>query len=128
MHLEHVNFTVARLEESVDFYCRLFGAEVTWRGTAMNMNRQVPAAHVRFGDNSYVSMFEREYGERAPYDYGPPGVNHVGIVVDDLPAIRRRLAELGVKIEKEADYAPGHRLYVFDPNGIELELVCYQAA
>ena len=91
----------------------------------MNMTRTVPAAHVRLDERTYISMFERENGERAAYDYGPPGVNHVGIVVEDLADIRRRLSRLGVGIEKEADYPPGHRLYVFDPNGVELEIVSY---
>lgn len=118
--------TVAELEKSIDFYCDLFNGEVTWRGVAMNMTKTVPAAHVRLDDRTYISMFEKECGDRAPYDYGPPGVNHVGIVVDDLVQTRDRLQQLGVAIEKEADYEPGHRLYVFDPNGIELELVYYE--
>jgi catechol 2,3-dioxygenase-like lactoylglutathione lyase family enzyme len=124
LYLEHVNMTVRDVEESIAFYCHLLYGTVSWRGTALNMQKTVPAAHVRL-EAGYLSMFEREAGERAPYDYAPPGINHIGFVVDDLPATRRRLADLGVKIEKEADYEPGLRLYCFDPNGIELELVAY---
>jgi len=126
MQLEHVNMTVKDLEESVHFYCELLDGEVSWRGKALNMKGVVPAAHVRLG-SGYLSMFEREHGERAPYDYGPPGINHIGFVIDDLGATRSRLAALGTPIEKEADYEPGMRLYVFDPNGIEIELVSYGA-
>ena len=125
MYLEHVNMTVRDLQESVDFYCRLLGGAVSWKGTAQNMKGTVPAAHVKL-DRGYISMFEREEGERAPYDYGPPGLNHIGFVVDDLAETRTRLAELDVEIAKEADYEPGIRLYVFDPNGIEVELVGYE--
>jgi glyoxylase I family protein len=124
MYLEHINMTVRNVEESVRFYCTLLGGEVSWRGTATNMNKVVPAAHVRMGDD-YISMFERESGERAIHDYGPPGINHVGFVIDDLSETRARLAELETEIVMEADYAPGYRLYAFDPNGIELELVHY---
>ena len=46
-------------------------------------------------------------------------------VVDDLAQTRSKLDTLGIKIENEADYPPGVRLYIFDPNGIELELVGY---
>ena len=124
MYLEHVNMTVRDLEESIAFYCELLDGTVSWRGTALNMQQTVPAAHVRL-ERGYISMFEREVGDRAPYDYGPPGLNHIGFVVEDLPTMRARLAQLGVEIEKEAEYEPGMRLYCFDPNGIELELVAY---
>ena len=124
MQLEHVNMTVKDLEESVHFYCELLDGEVSWRGKALNMKGVVPAAHVRLRAG-YLAMFEREHGERAPYDYGPPGLNHIGFVIDDLASTRGRLERLGTPIAKEADYEPGVRLYVFDPNGIELELVSY---
>ena len=124
MVIEHVNMTVRDLDESIEFYCALFDGEVSWQGTATNMTGPVRAAHVRFGDD-YFSLFEKERGERAAYDYGPPGINHIGLVVQDLDAIRKKLAALHTPVEKEADYEPGHRLYVFDPNGIELELVQY---
>ena len=124
MYLEHVNMTVRDLDESVEFYCGLLKGKISWRGKAQNMKKTVPAAHVRLSAG-YISMFEREKGERAPYDYSAPGINHIGFVVDNLVATRGRLTELGVEIEKEADYAPGIRLYIFDPNGIEVELVEY---
>ena len=124
MYLEHVNMTVRDLEESIHFYCELLGGVISWKGTALNMRRTVPAAHVKLA-GGYISMFEREHGERAHYDYAPPGVNHVGFVVDDLSRVRSKLSEMGVPIEKEADYEPGSRLYIFDPSGIELELVAY---
>ena len=124
MYLEHVNVTVRDLEESVAFYCELLGGVVSWRGKALNMNKVVPAAHVKLS-SGYLSMFECERGGSAVYDYAPPGINHIGFVVDDLAQTRSRLESLGVNVEKEADYSPGVRLYVFDPNGIELELVGY---
>ena len=124
MYLEHVNMTVRDIDESVAFYCSLLGGVVSWRGTAVNMNETVSAAHVRL-TSGYISMFECERGGSATYDYAPLGMNHIGFVVDDLAQTRSKLDSLGIKIESEADYSPGVRLYIFDPNGIELELVCY---
>jgi len=34
-----------------------------------------------------------------------------------------RLVELGVSPGEELEYEPGRRLYFFDPDGIEVELV-----
>lgn len=126
MGLEHVNITVRDLDESSAFYCTLLGGRISWEGTAVNMTRTVRAAHVELPDRSYISMFERESGERAPYDYAPPGINHIGFVIDDLAEARDRLRQLACAVEKEASYAPGKRIYLFDPNGIEIELVEYE--
>ncbi len=51
------------------------------------------------------------------------GLNHFGFVVESLDEMKSRLAELGVSPGEELEYEPGRRLYFFDPDGIEVELV-----
>jgi len=46
----------------------------------------------------------------------------------DLDLARARLTAAGVQPHLEQSYEPGHRLYFFDPDGIEVELVQYAAA
>ena len=58
-------------------------------------------------------------------NYGVAGVNHIGFEVDDLQEYRVKLAELGVTIHLEQDYEPGERIYFYDPDGVEIELVKY---
>ncbi len=124
MYLEHVNLTVASVERSVDFYCRMFGFHVRWRGKTSDGQE---AAHV--GDERcYLALFEAVKPGRADADYDAVGLNHFGFVVDSLDAAKRRLRELGVEPHHEADYEPGQRLYFMDPDGIEVELVQYEAA
>ena len=53
------------------------------------------------------------------------GLNHVGVVVDDLAATERRVLEAGYKTHSHADYEPGHRFYFAGPDGIEFEVVSY---
>jgi glyoxylase I family protein len=121
MFLEHVNMSVADLDQSIAFYEKLLGLKVRWRGTTAS---GLPAAHV--GDERhYLALFE--IGERAHTEanYEQLGLNHFGFVVDDLKEAKRKLADLHVTPTMEADYAPGHRLYFLDPNGIEVELVQY---
>jgi catechol 2,3-dioxygenase-like lactoylglutathione lyase family enzyme len=126
MFLEHVNMTVSDLDRSIDFYRRLLGLAVRWR-RAGDADRTA-AAHVG-DDRHYIAMFQASAPEpRCPTDYESPGLNHFGFVVDDLDQARRRLAELGVTPHGEADYHPGRRLYFFDPDGIEVELVEYADA
>jgi len=126
MFLEHVNLTVVDLDESIRFYTDLFGWKLRWRGTVFSETRDVPAAHVG-DDRFYLSLFEAEAPGRRVANYAPAGVNHFGLVVDDLEEMEGRLRKLGREIHKKGDYEPGRRLYFFDANGIEVELVEYGA-
>ena len=121
MFLEHVNMTVSDLDRSIDFYTKLLGFKVRWRGETSDGS---PAAHVG-DDRCFLALFQATAEGKVPNDYATPGLNHFGFVVDDLDAARGRVAELGAKVHAEMDYDPGRRVYLFDPDGIEVELVEY---
>ena len=123
MYIEHVNITVSDLQKSIDFYRTLFGFTLRWRDSSDSAEQ--PAAHV--GDErSYIAIFEAPQAGRADADYDRVGLNHFGLVVDHLDRYRSRLAEMGVQPHLERDYDPGRRLYFYDPDGIEVELVEYE--
>ena len=81
------------------------------------------------GDDSYVALFS----------FGAPvvtteesyriwaGLNHIGVVVDDLDAVEIRVKHAGCTPEDHADYEPGRRFYFRDENGVEIEVVSYAA-
>lgn len=121
MRLEHANICVTDVQASTDFYCRLFGLEVSWEGLTDAGRR---AVHVRRGD-TYLSLFEAGTAGRASLGYHAAGYNHVGFEVHDLDDYRQRLQAMEVPLKGEEDYAPGRRLYFYDPDGIEIELVEY---
>ncbi len=125
MRLEHTNITVNNIDESAAFYEAVLGFERRWEGQANGDIGPVRAIHVG-RDNIYFSLFEAEREGKAPRGYGAVGVNHVALEVDDLASYRDRLNTLGVAIHLEADYEPGERIYFFDPNGVEIELVSYR--
>ena len=119
MFLEHVNFTVSDLDRSVDFYTRLFGFKVRWKG---NLDDGRPAAHIG-DDRQYLALFEAASPGQVENKMTEVGLNHFGFVVENLDEMKSRLAELGVSPRAEHDYEPGRRLYFFDSDGIEVELV-----
>ena len=119
MFLEHVNFTVSDLDRSIDFYTRLFGFRVRWKG---NVEDGRLAAHVG-DDRQYLALFEAASPGQVNNQMTEVGLNHIGFVVDSLDEMKSRLAELGVSPRAEHDYKPGRRLYFFDADGIEVELV-----
>lgn len=121
MHLEHVNLTVSDLDRSIAFYCDLLDLHVRWKGP---IDGDRLGAHV--GDERcYLALFQATAGGDVEHDYLKPGVNHFGFVVDDLDDTRERVARLGATIHLEADYEPGRRIYILDPDGHEVELVQY---
>ncbi len=121
MHIEHVNLTVRDLDRSMAFYCDLLDLEVRWKGP-IDAGRL--GAHVG-DDGTYLALFEATSDGEVDHDYTRPGVNHFGFVVDDLDDARRRVEHLGATVHLEGSYEPGRRIYFFDPDGYEVELVEY---
>ena len=107
MFLEHVNMSVSDLDQMIDFYRRVLGLGVRWRGTTATGE---PAAHVG-DDHFYLALFEVEDRNPEPPNYNQLGLNHFGFVVEDLDAVKQQLAALNVQPHLEANYEPGRRLY-----------------
>ena len=124
MRLEHVNMTVKDVDTSIAFYQQLFDFKVRWRGTIQGEKGELKAAHVG-NDEYYLALFEAEQGGGGKTDYRAKGINHFAFVVDDIEKYRRRIEDAGFKIHFERDYEPGKRIYFFDSNDVEIELVEY---
>ncbi len=124
--LEHVNFTVPDPEATAAMLGRLFGWQVRWQGKALNDGHTV---HVGTGDQ-YVALYT---GPGGAANQLPPqdnyrqkgGLNHLGIVVDDLAGAEARVRAEGLSPHSHADYEPGRRFYFNDPDGLEYEVVSY---
>ncbi|MGR3500720.1 VOC family protein [Pseudaestuariivita sp.] len=120
---EHVNVTVSDLDRSVAMVTDLFGWHVRWRGKTMTGSE---TAHV--GTNAaYVALYQHHaQTEETPSTYTTPGsLNHIGVVVDDLPALEAKVKAMGFETHGHADYEPGQRFYFFDADKVEYEVVSY---
>lgn len=53
------------------------------------------------------------------------GLNHLGIVVDDLDSAEKRILAAGFKTRSHGDYEPGRRFYFEDGDGLEFEVIAY---
>lgn len=101
--VNHVALEVGDIDEALAFYERLFDFEL--RG------RDEHAAFVDLGDQ-FLAL---QTGRTQSPDQG----RHLGLVVDDKEAVRRRLAEAGV------EPLPGRFLDFLDPWGNRIEIVDY---
>ena len=128
MKLEHANITVTDVDRSLAFYSALFDFKLRWSGEVPGeLQPTIRAMHIG-NDDSYLALFEAEKPGRTPVDYTGCGLNHIGFVVADIEPYRQRLKELEINIHFEPDYEPGKRIYFYDPDGVEIELVAYTHA
>ncbi len=124
--LEHVNFTVKDPDATAAMLGDLFGWRVRWSGTAIHGGRTV---HVGT-DDDYLALYtgpgnDPQAGADTSYTR-LAGLNHVGVVVDDLEAVEARVAARGFAPHGHADYEPGRRFYFRDGDGVEFEVVSYR--
>ncbi|WP_322865227.1 VOC family protein [Aquicoccus sp. G2-2] len=121
--LEHVNVTVSDLERSVALVQDLFGWQVRWRGGAIHGGE---SAHM--GDtDTYVALYQHAHQSGVKQDNYTTtgGLNHIGVLVEDLDAVEAKVKAAGLTPYNHADYEPGRRFYFDDHDGTEWEVVSY---
>jgi catechol 2,3-dioxygenase-like lactoylglutathione lyase family enzyme len=122
-YLEHINVTVIDVEKTAETYCKLFGWKVRWKGDSIHGGTSI---HVG-GEGSYLAIYENGNSKGSTEDtyHRYNGLNHIGVVVDDLDDVEKRIVDLGYITTSHADYEPGRRFYFDDENGIEIEVISY---
>ncbi|MEQ9693967.1 VOC family protein [Shimia sp. SDUM112013] len=123
MKLEHVNVTVPDPKASAAILCDLFGWHIRWEGAAIDNGYSV---HVGDAD-SYLALYAPAKPlEAAGNTYTRiGGLNHVGVVVEDIDTVEEKVKRAGYVPKNHADYEPGLRFYFDGPDGIEFEVVSY---
>lgn len=122
MLLEHVNLTVTDARRTADLLESLFDWRTRWEGESILGGYSI---HVGT-DAAYIALFSHnEVTDRFTHDYGHPGLNHIGVVVDDLDDVGRRVKEHGLETYNHSDYEPGRRFYFRDHDDLEIEVVSY---
>lgn len=124
--LEHVNITVDDPSKTAERLCTLFGWRIRWQGDAIHAGHTV---HVG-AEDSYIALYrhpEKFAGNADSYETRG-GLNHIGVVVDDLDDladVEAKVRYMGYEPHSHADYEPGRRFYFHDEDGVEFEVVTY---
>jgi catechol 2,3-dioxygenase-like lactoylglutathione lyase family enzyme len=141
--IDHVGITVSDLDRALGFYRDLLGLRVVADNTisepAVSELLGLDSVELRIvdldsGDGRIVELIQyvRPTGKRLDYESSDPASEHIAFTVDDLAAVRARLADAGAKIVSRRPLTiedPGGSfdgaicLYVRDPDGAILELV-----
>lgn len=129
LRLEHANITVTDVDAAKRFLKIAF-PEFEVRGSGTTENEEYTKRWEHFGtDERYLALEMLDppgATDRKPYR--DPGVNHIGFVVDDLPALRDRLMAAGYwagDLREEGEGPARLRSYIFDDLGMEWEFVQY---
>lgn len=124
--LEHVNITVADPRGMARMLGDLFGWQIRWEGEAMSGAGYT--VHVG-SQGSYVALYTgKDASPDAPARSSYTqiaGLNHLGVVVDDLSETEEKAKALGLTPRAHADYEPGRRFYVDTPYAVEIEVISY---
>ena len=124
--LEHLNVTLADPAGMAQLLNALFGWRIRWEGEAMGGRGY--SIHVG-GDDTYLALYAGVQSAPVTPDGDSydrvGGLNHIGIVVDDLDSVEELVKAQGLIPINHADYEPGRRFYFDTPHGIEIEVISY---
>ncbi len=120
--LEHVNITVSDPGKTAELLCHLFDWTVRWEGDGLGGGHSIHVGN----ENSYVVAYSQGGKMTGTDRYRTPGgLNHIGVVVDDIAAVERKVRAAGFEPFNFGDYEPGRRFYFDGPDNIEIEVVTY---
>jgi catechol 2,3-dioxygenase-like lactoylglutathione lyase family enzyme len=121
--LEHANITVTDVDRAVDFLITALPEfRVRGEGVGPDGRRWL---HVG-SDSDYIALNEAGPGDGPESITHWQGVNHLGFVVDDAEAVKRRLMAKGYREGFVAESHPHRlRIYLLDGDGNEWEFVQY---
>jgi catechol 2,3-dioxygenase-like lactoylglutathione lyase family enzyme len=140
--IDHFGATVADIERSLRFWRDLLGLEVVGRGVIEweHIDRLVALEdtmiewvelRVPGGGRVELMQYRRPVADPVPSgEENEPGRSHLSLLVDDLASLLDHLLAAGVPARTDAPvdmergaYAGGKGAYVFDPDGVEIELI-----
>ena len=118
--IDHAGLNVRNLEASAAWYERVFGLTIVHKFTSTWL---IGSGGIRLG------LFHRPDATPVQDMDNRIAMTHLAFLIDPqaLPAIERRLTELGIPFDPPTDIGIALSLFIKDPDGHELELIAYHA-
>lgn len=129
--IDHIGIAVRSLEETLHFYRDTLGCSVVGKEKVVAEGVQV--AMLPMGDaesGSRIELLEATSNESVVARFiekRGPGLHHIALRVDDLPAMAERLKSQGCRLLNEPRQGAGGHTYIFvhpgSTGGVLLELI-----
>ena len=117
IRINHVGISAKDWDETLKFYIGTLGFKEAF--TFKDKNGNVTTSYIQMNKENFLEV------ARATPERGP-GLNHLGIWVDDINATVANLRKRGVKVDDpRTGNSKAPLTNVVDPNGIRLELLEY---
>jgi catechol 2,3-dioxygenase-like lactoylglutathione lyase family enzyme len=127
-HIEHFLVQTASIEKTRDWYVRVLGLRV-----GPNPDFKFPVCWLYIGDKDVVHVTEggknvsenrKKYvGQQSEALEGSGVVDHIAFRASGLREMMAHLKSLGVEFrQRQVDDQGLYQLFLFDPNGIKIEL------
>lgn len=109
--MDHVNMTVKNLEESVNFYKKLFGFQI-------KKEQGEYKSKIIGNDNIKLCLYEE------PNMSPEGGIAHFGFNIENFDEIMETCKSLGVKVfyDGPVQFEKSRSIYIEDPSGYDIEL------
>ncbi|NDB33063.1 MAG: VOC family protein [Nitrosopumilaceae archaeon] len=109
--MDHVNMSVKNLDQSVEFYSKVFGFEV---------KKDQPEQKSKIIGNDSIKLCLYENPEMSP----DGGIAHFGFFVENFDQIMEICKSLGVTVyyDGPVQFEKSRSMYIADPNGYDIEL------
>ena len=114
--LDHINFSVSNLKESIIWYQETFNFKVVEKG----VHKDLPFAIVKNGE-SMLCMYELSELS-APGSHPSHRSYHFGLRVRNQEAWEKHLTALKIKPKLTWEYPHSKSWYIDDPTGHEIEV------
>jgi catechol 2,3-dioxygenase-like lactoylglutathione lyase family enzyme len=112
--LNHVAISVPDIDKAVEYYTKTMGFPEAFRLT--NPSGQVQLVYVQISKNTFVELLPAN-AQR------PPGINHFGVHVENMPAATAMFKERGANVGDIINSGTKAVLSnIVDPNGIRMEM------
>ncbi|MEE9450397.1 MAG: VOC family protein [Ignavibacteriaceae bacterium] len=111
--IDHLNLDVKNLDQSVEFYNKLFGFTVF---------KEQPEENSKIIGNDHVKLCLYQRDEFDHFEKN--GFNHFGLHIKNFEDVMQKCTELGIEVYYggQLDWERSSSIYIKDPNGYEIEL------
>ncbi len=111
--IDHLNLDVKNLDQTVEFYSKLFGFTVL---------KEQPEENSKIIGNDHVKLCLYQRDEFDHFEKN--GFNHFGLHIKNFEDVMQKCTELGIEVYYggQLDWERSSSIYIKDPNGYEIEL------
>jgi len=111
--IDHLNLDVKSLEQTIEFYSKLFGFTILKEQPEEN-SKIIGTEHVK------LCLYQKDEFDQ----FKKNGFNHFGLHINNFGDVMQKCTELGIEVYYGGpiEWESSSSIYIKDPNGYEIEL------